>query len=172
MASYDKQFSQLVSSLGLGQEDIQLAISLPSFHEIEREIFIRTDTKQYIYIESESSYKDGVDDYFKWRYITEDEKNEIVKRNISYDSAQYYKNNPHIQFHFLEEDAYRRKLVEYLRYQRVLEDEIKEKRITLDKLNQEIIELKQNCPNEKHNKIPNQINIKKGITCKLCNRFL
>jgi hypothetical protein len=38
----------------------------------------------YIYIETEDSFRDGVDDYFMWYYITENEKNEEIAKYKKY----------------------------------------------------------------------------------------
>lgn len=78
MASFTTQFKNLIESWNLDFNDVKMVSSLCSFHEIMRAIYQRNDTLQYIYIETEDSYRDGVDDYFKWYYITEDEKNKQI----------------------------------------------------------------------------------------------
>ncbi len=80
MASFTTQFNNLVNSWELDIHEIKCVSLLTSFHEVRRAIYQRNDTLQYIYIETEDSYKDGVDDYFKWRYITETEKNEQIAK--------------------------------------------------------------------------------------------
>lgn len=80
MATFEVQFNNLVKSWNLEITDVKLVCFLPSFHEIMRKIYQRNDTQQYIYIETEDSYKDGVDDYFAWHYITEARKNELITR--------------------------------------------------------------------------------------------
>lgn len=78
MASFETQFKNLCKSWNLDIDDVKHVSSLYSFHEIMRAIYQRNDTQQYIYIETENSYRDGVDDYFKWVYITENKKNELI----------------------------------------------------------------------------------------------
>ena len=80
MASFQTQFNNLVRSWNLNMNYITLISGLYSFHEVIRRIYQRNDTKQYIYIETEDSYRDGVDDYFKWCYISENEKNEEIAK--------------------------------------------------------------------------------------------
>jgi len=80
MSSYDDQFKNLVKSWNLEINDVKLVSSLGSFHGIMNAIYQRNDTQQYIYISAENSYEDGVDDYFKWNYITEDEKNKEISK--------------------------------------------------------------------------------------------
>jgi hypothetical protein len=80
MASFETQFNNLCKSWNLDIADVKIVSILASFHEIERAIYQRNDTQQYLYIETEDSYRDGVDDYFKWFYITENEKNEEIAK--------------------------------------------------------------------------------------------
>ncbi len=80
MASFTVQFKNLIKTWNLEVEDVKLVSYLCSFHEVGRKIYQRNDTKQYIYVEYEGSYSDGVDYYFKWHYITEDEANEMIGR--------------------------------------------------------------------------------------------
>jgi hypothetical protein len=80
MASFETQFNNLCKSWNLDIADVKIVSILASFHEIERAIYQRNDTQQYVYIETEDSYRDGVDDYFKWFYITENEKNEEIAK--------------------------------------------------------------------------------------------
>ena len=75
------QFNNLVQSWGLERKDIITIKHLTSFHEMMYRIYQRSDTQQYIYVETEDSYRDGVDDYFRWRYITEDEKDEMIAKD-------------------------------------------------------------------------------------------
>ena len=81
MTSFQTQFNNLVKSWNLEMYDVKHVIQLCSFHEVRRAIYQRNDTKQYIYIETEDSYRDGVDDYFKWHYISENETNEEISNH-------------------------------------------------------------------------------------------
>ena len=78
MASFDTQFKNMVASWNLDVKDVKKVYFLTSFHEIMRGIYQRNDTLQYIYIETEDSFRDGVDDYFKWYYIEEDRINKLL----------------------------------------------------------------------------------------------
>lgn len=80
MASFTTQFKNLADGLNLNVNDLQLVTFLPSFHEIVRQVYQYRDNGvlRYIYIETEDSGRDGVDDYFKWFHITEDKKNELI----------------------------------------------------------------------------------------------
>ena len=73
MTSYSTQFNTLVKSWNLTYTDVPIVKYLNSYREQSFEIRQRLDTKQYIFLSMENSYRDGVDDYFAWRYITEDE---------------------------------------------------------------------------------------------------
>ena len=73
MTSYSSQFNTLVKSWNLTYTDVPIVKYLNSYREQSFEIRQRLDTKQYIFLSMENSYRDGVDDYFAWRYITEDE---------------------------------------------------------------------------------------------------
>jgi hypothetical protein len=84
MASFETQFDNLVKSWHLDINDVKIVSHLCSFHEVMRAIYQRNDTQQYIYIERGDSYRDGVDDYFKWHYITEKEKNEEIAKCKKY----------------------------------------------------------------------------------------
>lgn len=81
MASFETQFNNLCESWNLTRNDVKHVNFLYSFHEVSCGIYQRNDTKQYIYIEYECSYRVGVDDHFKWQYITENEKNNLVHRS-------------------------------------------------------------------------------------------
>jgi hypothetical protein len=76
----------LVTDMNLTLEDLKHIRRLPSFHEVSREIRQRNDTKQYIYIESESSWRNGVDDYFSWYYLTDAD---IIKYVTNADKNKY-----------------------------------------------------------------------------------
>ena len=80
MASFETQFNNLCKSWNLNIDDVKMVTPLCSFHEIMRAIYQRNDTQQYIYIETEDSYREGVDDYFKWHFITENKKNEEIAK--------------------------------------------------------------------------------------------
>lgn len=80
MSSYSCQFKNLVKSWNLEINDVKFVSILPSCHEVIRRIYQRNYTLQYVYIEMEDSYRDGVDDYFKWFYITEDETNKQIAK--------------------------------------------------------------------------------------------
>lgn len=69
MAEYPEQLQNMANSMGLDVSQVPRVKFLTSFHDIGREIRKRLDTNQYIYIESEDSYRDGVDCYFNWSYI-------------------------------------------------------------------------------------------------------
>jgi len=84
MASFETQFNNLVKSWHLDINDVKIVSRLSSFHEVMRAIYQRNDTQQYLYIETEDSFRDGVDDYFKWYYITENEKNEEIAKCKKY----------------------------------------------------------------------------------------
>ena len=84
MASFETQFNNLVKSWHLDINDVKIVSRLSSFHEVMRAIYQRNDTQQYLYIETEDSFRDGVDDYFKWYYITENEKNEEITKCKKY----------------------------------------------------------------------------------------
>ena len=73
MTSYSTQFNTLVKSWNLTYTDVPIVKYLNSYREHSFEIRQRLDTKQYIFLSMANSYRDGVDDYFTWRYITEDE---------------------------------------------------------------------------------------------------
>ena len=73
MTSYSTQFNTLVKSWNLTYTDVPIVKYLNSYREQSFEIRQRLDTKQYIFLSMANSYRDGVDDYFNWRYITEDE---------------------------------------------------------------------------------------------------
>lgn len=77
MASFQTQFNNLVKSWYLDINNVTFVSSLYPFNGVIRSIYQRNDTKQFIYIETVESYRDGVDDYFKWHYITSNEKNEL-----------------------------------------------------------------------------------------------
>jgi hypothetical protein len=74
MASFETQFNNLCKSWKLKTKDVKLKTHLSSFHGISSAIYKRNDTKQYIYIETAVSNRDGVDDYFKWHYIPVNKK--------------------------------------------------------------------------------------------------
>jgi len=82
MSSSVTQFKNLVKSWNLDMNDVKLVANLPSFHEVQRAIYQRNDTEQYILIAMEDSYRDGVDDFFSWSYITENRKNELIKNEL------------------------------------------------------------------------------------------
>ena len=72
MSTGYKQLCNLVSSMNLTLDDVPIAMYMNSFHEVVRVIRQRKDTKQYIYIETCDSHRDGVDDYFRWYYLSEE----------------------------------------------------------------------------------------------------
>lgn len=82
MSSSEEQLQNLIRQFGLTEKDIKLVKRLNSFHDMGSRIIQRLDTGQYMYVEMENSWIDGVDDYFKWFYITENRKNEIIQKNI------------------------------------------------------------------------------------------
>jgi hypothetical protein len=43
-------------------------------------IYKRNDTQEYIYVETEDSCQDNVNDYFKWYYIAEDKINYLLSK--------------------------------------------------------------------------------------------
>ena len=75
MTSYSTQFNTLIKSWNLTYTDVPIVKYLNSYREQSFEIRQRIDTKQYIFLSMANSYRDGVDDYFAWRYITDDEIN-------------------------------------------------------------------------------------------------
>jgi hypothetical protein len=79
--SYTQQLQSLVQSFGLTLEQVPVIKYLTSFHEVSRDIRQRSDTQQYIYTEHQESYCD-VDDYFTWKYITEEEFQQLKKSSI------------------------------------------------------------------------------------------
>lgn len=50
MASSTTQFENLIKSWNLEKDDVILVRHLLSFHEVGRDIYMRKDTQQYIYI--------------------------------------------------------------------------------------------------------------------------
>ena len=78
MASFETQFENLVKTWELDVSDVKLVTRLLSFHDVQRQIYQRKDTLQYVYIETENSYKDGVDDYFKWNYISDEQAKKCI----------------------------------------------------------------------------------------------
>jgi hypothetical protein len=73
MTSYSTQFNTLVKSWNLTYTDVPIVKYLNSYRDYSYEIRQRLDTKQYIFLSMSNLYSDGVDDYFAWKYITEDE---------------------------------------------------------------------------------------------------
>jgi hypothetical protein len=79
MASAEQQLDKVINSWGLTRKDIKEVKYLDSFHEVQYRIIQRLDTKQYIQVSKENSWRSGVDDHFHWRYLHEDE---IIKHNL------------------------------------------------------------------------------------------
>jgi len=85
MTSTIVKMKNMVESMNLTMDDVPIIYSLPSHHELTRQVRQRQDTKQFIYIESEScAYnKSAEDDYFQWHYITESEAENYGKKRTN-----------------------------------------------------------------------------------------
>ena len=70
MATFVSQLADLQKELKCELKRVKMLFSRCNMC---RDIYQRTDTNQYIYIESEMSYQDGVDDYFGWKYISDNQ---------------------------------------------------------------------------------------------------
>lgn len=81
MTTFTAQFANMVKNWNLDINDVKLVKKLTSFHEVELSIYQRNDTQQYVYIESENSFME--DHFFKWKYITEDEKNKLIANDTN-----------------------------------------------------------------------------------------
>lgn len=80
MASSRTQFMNLIKSWGLDLDDVKLLCCLRPFHEVGQRIYQRNDTKQYVFVSDENSWREDVDDYFSWSYIDESKKNELIEK--------------------------------------------------------------------------------------------
>lgn len=81
MSSFTEQWKHLVKSWNLELHQVTFAAHLTSFHDVMRRIYQIKDTQQYIYVETEDSHRNGVDDYVSWHFITEDKKNELIAQD-------------------------------------------------------------------------------------------
>lgn len=77
--NYYKQKERYANSLGLTLEDMPVVLPLSSFHEIGREIRQRKDTGEYIFMQYECSFQDGVDDMFGVKVISKAEFDKYVQ---------------------------------------------------------------------------------------------
>jgi hypothetical protein len=81
MSSTTEQIEKLVSRFGLTRNELKVVKHLRSHQNVTRKILQRMDTKQYIMIQSQSSYQVGIDDLFRWVYMSE----EKVQRELLLD---------------------------------------------------------------------------------------
>ena len=82
--SFTSHFENLIRSWNLNIHDVIHIRNLMSFHDIERKIYKRNDTQQYIFIQYENSWRDNIDDFFTWRYITENGKNNYLHNDVNF----------------------------------------------------------------------------------------
>lgn len=79
MATFQTHFKKLINEWKLNENEVVLVEQLKPENDTFIFIYKRNDNNQYIYIEHEYSYTDDEDDYFWWNYITEKQKNKLIK---------------------------------------------------------------------------------------------
>ena len=77
--SAHQQHVELLESWKLTEKDIEYVTFLTSFHSVGKTIYKRKDTRQYYIVIYEESWSNVRDDYFNWRYLTDEE---LKKYNI------------------------------------------------------------------------------------------
>lgn len=75
MVTFIEQMNNLAKSWGYKGKILRRSDILNPFKRLAVQFINEViHNSIYIYIESEPSFRDDTDDYFKWRFITEDEK--------------------------------------------------------------------------------------------------